>query len=276
VDDVLADLSRECAEIKAALPKSLSELADTVQASAGKFECVVAAGGDGTLHQVVRSADLMRQVVGILPLGSGNDFARNVRYPKGLKARAAHLLTLQPAPVDVATLNGRRYVNSGGFGVDATTLVLREELKGKIATNYIAVFLLALGRLETIEAEVIWDEGRLSGRWMWVLAMNNVHIGNGIPIAPRAKIDDGKLDVLLVKAVPKVKLLVEWPLVLAGKHESLADMRTFQTTALTVRSRKPVKTAACDGEIVPLGESEVRFEVLPRAMRFLTVPSESR
>jgi len=275
VDDILAELSRECAEVKIALPKSLAELAETVRASAGKFECVVAAGGDGTLHQVVQSVDLSRQVVGILPFGSGNDFSRIVRFPKDVKGRIAHILKLQPAPVDVATLNGHRYVNSGGFGVDAATLAMRERLKGKLARNYIAVFLLTLRSLETTEAEIVWDEGRLSGRWFWVLAMNNRFIGNGIPIAPSAKLDDGKLDVVLVKAVPKLKLLCEWPLVLAGRHGALSDIVMFQTRRLVARTSKPVDFVACDGDVVPLGGAEITFGVMPRAMRFLMVSPES-
>ncbi len=134
-------------------PRSLEHLRDVVQHSAATHALVLAVGGDGTLHQVLNALDLERQVLGIVPSGTGNDFVRTLNLPTGFTQAIAglHALTLQPT--DYGVINGMRYHNSAGFGLDSATLRLREERRNWLTRNYNMAFLMALAGLECPHAD---------------------------------------------------------------------------------------------------------------------------
>jgi diacylglycerol kinase (ATP) len=232
---------------------------------------IVAAGGDGTLNEVVNglSEDFGRASLGLLPLGTGNDFARSIQVPDDLEGALAVLREGRTRRLDVvrATLPGRsRYfinMSAGGFsGLVSEKADDAKDRWGPLA--YMRAAVEALPELRTFQAAI-----RLSGAEELDLETYNLVVSNGrfvaggIPAAPQAELDDGLLDLMIVPATtgPKLALLV--PQVLLGRHLG-SDLLVFRkATRIEIQSDPPM-TFNLDGEL--LDEAPSVFEVLPRAL----------
>jgi YegS/Rv2252/BmrU family lipid kinase len=250
-------------------PADLDDLQRIVGRSAATHRLVLAAGGDGTLHQVLQRLDTGAQVLGVLPIGTGNDFARSFDFPAGLAERIKRLGEFGVRQIDFATANGRRYINSGGFGIDSQTLKTRQRSRGFIARNYNAAFLVTLLRLQYYQAEVNCDGERLDGEYCWILAMNSPYIGGGTKIAPRSAVDSGQLDMLLVKRTGKLSLLSYLPAAIKGTHLELAPTIYRQARRIDIRLSEPLDYLALDGELTLCGSRTIEFEVKAGELMFL-------
>ena len=234
-------------------------------------EQVVAAGGDGTLNEVVNglSEDFGRARLGLLPLGTGNDFARSIQVPDDLEGALAVLREGRTRRVDVAraTLQSRsRYfinMSAGGFsGLVSEKADGVKDRWGPLA--YMRAAVDALPELRTFKAAI-----RLSGAEELDLETYNLVISNGrfvaggIPAAPQAELDDGLLDLMIVPATTAPKLALLVPQVLLGRHLG-SDLLTFRkATRIEIESDPPM-AFNLDGEL--LDEAPSSFEVLPRAL----------
>jgi len=250
-------------------PKDLDDLARIVRTTQKRYRLVLVVGGDGTLNQVLNHLDVDNQVLGILPAGTGNDFARVLGFPRRLTDRIDYLAQLAPRPLDFCTVNKRRFINSGGFGIDSRTLLTRQQSKGFIARNYNAAFLVSLFRLNSYAVQVDCDGERLDGEYFWVLAMNAPYIGGGTMIAPKAEINDGRLDLLLVKRTSKWNLARFLPATIKGRHLDLPLAVYRQAREVRVMLAEPLSYLALDGELALCGERELTFRADGARLKFL-------
>lgn len=252
-------------------------MATVAVASGAKL--VVAAGGDGTLNEVVNglAEDFGSARLGLLPLGTGNDFARSVNIPADLDAALAILREGRVQTVDVAcaTLrNSSRYfinMSAGGFsGVVSEKASDAKERWGPLA--YLRAALGTLPELQGFETRLT-----VNGVEHLTLATYNIVISNGrfvaagIPVAPQSKLDDGLLDLMIAPATTVPQLAVLVPQVLLGLHIE-SDLLLFRkVTRLEIESDPPMSFNV-DGELI--GDSPARFEVLPRALEVIVGPEE--
>jgi len=230
---------------------------------------VVAVGGDGTLHQLLQGLSLDSQVLGILPCGTGNDFARTLDLPRRLGARIRRLSRLRPRALDFGTANGVRFINSAGFGIDSETLKTRQRSRGRLGANYNVAFLRTLLRFRSVEARIACDDEVHAGRVCWVLAMNSPFIGGGTRIAPRASTDDGLLDLLLVKEASRFELLKYFPAAVRGTHLGLPITTYRQVKGLSISLAEHLDYLALDGELHLCGSDTVEIAVQAGGLRFL-------
>lgn len=235
------------------------------------FERVVAAGGDGTLNEVVNgmALDFGRSQLGLLPLGTGNDFARSIDVPSDVEAALAVLAEGRTRSVDVGRVRigrtVRHFLNmaAGGFGGHVSEKA--EEVKdrwGPLA--YLRAALGTLPKLTGFNARLELDDAeRLDVETYNVVVSNGRYVAAGIPVAPQAELDDGRLDLMIVPtaSLPKLALLV--PQVLRGRHTE-SDLLLFRRARrITIQSDPPMAFNT-DGELV--GDQPARFDVLPRAL----------
>jgi diacylglycerol kinase (ATP) len=162
-----------------------------------------------------------------------------------------------------------RCINSSGFGVDTETLRVRHQSKGLARRNYLVAFLIVLSRLKPIVAEIDCDGEAISGSFCWVLAMNSPRIGGGTRITPDASIEDGLLDVLLVKEMSKLNMLRFMPSAVRGRHLHMPWCIYRQARRLSVRAADSVEYIALDGEEYYWGKRDVEFSCIPGGIRFL-------
>lgn len=241
------------------------------------IDLVVAAGGDGTLNEVVNglATDFDRAHLGLLPLGTGNDFARSINVPADLEQAVALLREGRRQRIDVARaiLGGksRWFLNmaAGGFsGVVSEKATEAKELWGPLA--YMRGALDALPELTTFKASLLLNGAERLDLDTWnIVISNGRYVAAGIPVAPQAEVDDGLLEVMIVPAttIPNLALLV--PQVLLGQHLKNDLILFRRVTRIEIESTPPMAFNV-DGELV--GEESAIFEVHPRALEMIVGP----
>lgn len=236
------------------------------------YEQVIAAGGDGTLNEVVNglAVDFAAARLGLLPLGTGNDFARSIGVPAELDEALAVLAAGRTAALDVGravAATPRHFVNvsAGGFSG-----VINEKMDAEVKRSwgplsYLRSAVEAAPELAPFRATLRLDGGEtLEVSAYSVVVANARYVAAGIPVAPEARLDDGLLDLMIVpeSSVPQLAVLV--PLVLLGRHGG-SDLAIFRRAAAIELRSEPPMSFNVDGELLP--DQPTRFEVLPRALR---------
>ena len=238
---------------------------------AARGDVVVAVGGDGMLASVAGAIVAARGVLGIVPSGRGNDFARMLGLPSAPAEVAAVLLDGVPQHVDVVETGGRVVLGSLYAGVDslASEIVDRSHrLPRAVQYPYAAVRSLLAFTPTRFTVDV--DGERTVEEAYTVVVANSGYYGAGMHVAPDASVTDGLLDVVVVRAASRLRLIRSMPRLYAGTHVELDDVRVLRGTRVQVRSSDPV-TAYGDGE--RLGPLPVTATVRPAALRVLTHPA---
>ena len=247
------------------------------QAIEDGYELVVAAGGDGTINEVVNglSNNWSQAKLGILPLGTGNDFARTIGAPTDINAAIEAILQDDCRPIDIvcAESDETRYfvnVSSGGFSglVDEN---LTDEMKSAWGPlSYLRAAAASLPDLANYHMSIQYDDEEPQNIVAYNLVVANArYVAGGIPIAPDAILDDGKVDVIVVPeaSVPRLARIV--PAIWLGRHLDNPDLTFRRASKVRVESQ-PGMWFNTDGELV--GNEPITFTVLPRVLRVIVGP----
>src|SRR4051812_39689593 len=278
LDDIVARIARlPDAEIRwTTKPGSAARFAKT--ALRNGRELIVAAGGDGTLNEVVNgigenSCDVR---VGLIPLGTGNDFGRSIGVPQDVDIAIDLIRGGDTRAVDLVRVTSdevRYFVNvsAGGFSglVDEKLTPEMKKTWGPLA--YLRSAAAALPELRAYRTTLALDNSESFMLDLYnVVVANGRYVGGGTLIAPEAAIDDGLLDVILIQQRSAAELALLAAQVALGTHLTSEAVIYRRTAQLTVNS-KPGMWFNVDGELV--GNEPARFEVLPRALK-LIVPKQ--
>jgi diacylglycerol kinase (ATP) len=253
-------------------PEHLVELAR--RAADARPDAVVSAGGDGTHHYVINGLVGSDVPLGILSLGSGNDFATGLGVPADPRAAAEALLHGVPRSIDLARVGPAVYGCIAGAGFDSVVTRFANEqvhwVHGSPAYAWAILRCLKFYRPHALE---IRSNGRdFSGDVIFVTIGNSVSYGGGVKMAPRALLDDGLLDVCVVPAMSKLELLRWVPSAYRGEHLAHPRIDYFQTSSVTLASPSRLELFG-DGEFIQ--ELPATIEVAPKALRVI-VPEKAR
>jgi YegS/Rv2252/BmrU family lipid kinase len=245
------------------------EHARTLATEAARAGRVVAAlGGDGLLGCV---ADALRAipgaVLGILPGGRGNDFARMAGIPLDAEAACDVIARGEARPIDLGAAGDRAFIGiaSLGFDSDANRIANEAPAKlGRLVYVYGLVRALAAWKHATFTVEVDGERVSFSG-WS-VAAANAKGYGGGMLLAPDARLDDGALDVVLIADISKWGYLRTAPSVFKGTHVRNPAVRVLRGAEVRVESDRPFVVYA-DGD--PIGETPITLRALPAALQVL-------
>jgi YegS/Rv2252/BmrU family lipid kinase len=259
-------------------PAHATEVA--AQAADRGFETVVALGGDGTVHEIInglmRIPPERRPRLGIVPIGSGNDFAYAVGVPLDPQQAVQRLIAGAERPADVALIrdgSGRSeyFCNTAGIGFDGAINIRTRKLK------FVTGFLMYLtGTLQSIalnfdapHLRVEYDGGTLDQPILMLTVGNGPREGGGFVTTPAAKVDDGLLDFVYIAPVSRLRLLQLLPKVMNATHVREPDVHLATTTRLAITSDRALPIHI-DGELFAPYEANVtrvEVEVVPNALR---------
>jgi diacylglycerol kinase (ATP) len=255
-----------------------------VRAVEERCDALFVAGGDGTLNAAVRGllgsgGPMQRPAVGVIPLGTGNDFAKALDLSEDPEVAVERLLEARVVEVDVGLLNGRPFVNTsaGGFVADVSEAVTEglKDVTGKLA--YLIGGARALFGTEPFLARLTPPAGEnAAAAWagdleLAMFAICNARlIGGGYPIAPEALIDDGLLDVFLVKRMALLEFVGLLQTIALGQHLQDDRVLHFRAAGFDLQFNRPVRVNT-DGELFETSRCEYR--VLHRHVRFFCGPA---
>lgn len=242
-----------------------------------------ACGGDGTLNEVVNGAfGYGFTEIGCIPTGTGNDFVRN--FPEGNYLDLVDQIRGQARFCDLIRYEGvcdgeavsRYCVNMCNIGFDCNVVDMTARMKqmplisGSMA--YLSSVAAMLVRKKGADLRVVYDDGFVhDGKLLLIAVANGCFCGGGIKGIPRAKADDGKIDVSLIKNVPRHTFVRLFPKYMQGTHlnePALADvLRYSKERTLTISSNNDSMKVSIDGEIFTA--ETLKFTICPAAFRFV-------
>lgn len=239
------------------------------------WRVIVAAGGDGTINEVINGIGTSGAALGVLPLGTVNVFAHELRIPRKVDAAWAvieggHTRTIDLARAE-ANGSARYFVQLAGVGFDARAVRAASwELKKKIGPlSYVWAGLKTLTKPH-VRVEVSANGHGSLGGGVAVLVGNGRFYGGRFTLFPNARMDDGLLDVCVFENGGYVDVLRYGHGILRGAHVNLGDVQYFQTERV-VCSAPSATPFELDGE--DAGDAPVTFSIVPRALRVIVPKS---
>lgn len=262
-DAEVRETSRECGARECA-----------AEAVAAGCDTIISAGGDGTLNGVLNgiAPDFDRVTLGVLPLGTANDFCRSIAVPDDLDDALQTLCARRTAPIDVVRVvssDTRYFINVAAAGFSG---LLHENLTPEIKEAwgplaYLRSGIATLPDLTAYATTIILDgEMTLDTSAYNLIIANARFAAGGLPVAPQARLDDGLLDLIVVPETSLPRLAQLTPLVLAGMHLE-SELVAWHRAAKIELSSTPGMWFNCDGELV--GNEPATFQVLPRALQVI-------
>ena len=229
---------------------------------------VVLAGGDGLVGRAVAALATTSTALAVLPVGSGNDFARAFGLKAGDLTGAARVALGPVRPIDVLMGPGgaAASVATAGFSVTVNERANTLRLGPLGGSRYDLATLLELPRFQPIELTVAVDGGPPTHhRSMLVAVANTRFFGGGMDICPAASPDDGLLDVTVVEAVSRLELLRTFRRVFKGTHLTHPAVRTYRGTTITRERGDGPLSVWADGE--PFGDGPITLRAEHHALR---------
>lgn len=286
-----ARLRSEGLDFDVRLTESPSHATDlAVEASRHGYGTVICAGGDGTLNEVVNglmSVDAAsRPSLGVIPSGTGTDFARGMSLPCDLDGIVRMLKRGQMQPIDVghvsfvrASHNESRYfINIAGLGFDGEVSdeVNRRGKRGGSMAYFLNVFRV-LARFQNKHAQLIMttpdgSERMAEAEYNMIAMCNGRYFGGGMLVSPNSDPHDGLFTVVVIEAMSRAEFAANFPKVYRGTHLSHPKVKSYLASAVRVEmlpSRDPGQRMFLEAEGELFGEAPATFEVVPGAIKLL-------
>lgn len=213
-DEAVSTLRDHGAEVELRLTEGRGHATRLAAAAAAAgTDVVVAWGGDGTANEVGAALAGSTSALALVPAGSGSGLARALGVPLSWREALGLVLRGDTRPIDVGTIDGRTFVNVAGLGLDAhIARVFNDDRTARPGRRglaaYVRITLREFFRYEPLRCRVTVGGDRIDGPVLMVALANSPQYGNGARIAPEARLDDGEVDVVVVRATSPVRDLL--------------------------------------------------------------------
>jgi YegS/Rv2252/BmrU family lipid kinase len=261
-------------------PGHATELAR--QAGEQGYDLVVAVGGDGTVHEVVNGLMQVppesRPALGIVPLGSGNDFAHILGIPAEPGEALLSAVNGQPHSLDVGSVRDENdrleyFNNTIGMGFDSVVNMYTRKITvvHGLLMYFVALILTIFRSFDPIDLHVETDQETLDLHSLMLALGNGPREGGGFIITPDAKLDDGLLNYVTVKKMSRLMMLRLVPEFMRGTQGRFKQVRMGTCRRMNITSQQPLYIH-CDGEIYAGFGTDVRklsIQILPNSIFFM-------
>lgn len=247
----------------------------------GKRHFIVV-GGDGSVNEVVNGIyksgiETEEIFLGIIPLGTGNDFCRTMRYPT-VDRIVPFLLEGQFRLTDVGLvetisegqlIDKRHFINIAGFAFDAA--VINETIKGKPrffrSAVYLSKLIKVLFKYKSTPVTIKEDDHTFTQKTFTIAVGNAQYNGNGMRQVPMADPHDGKLDAVIIRKLSPMKVLRNVKRLFTGKHIAMQEVKVIRTQCIEISAKNQI-LGEVEGELLTKGNYRVR--ILPNRLNILT------
>ena len=201
---------------------------------------IFAVGGDGMINRVLNSIVDTNNILGVIPSGTGNDFYKSIKleFSDGINE------------CDLIKINDKYFINVACFGIDADIANDSTIIKSKLLKKYKYIFNLVkhFYKYKNRTFSICLEDKIIKDRFVTVVLCNGRFYGGGFNIGPSAKLNNGTIDVYMVKDVNKLKMLKLILLMKNGKHENNKDIDKYRVKKLVIKAKNNIK-CNIDGEV---------------------------
>tara|TARA_B100001029_G_C15031479_1_gene437265 strand:- start:469 stop:1359 length:891 start_codon:yes stop_codon:yes gene_type:complete len=236
------------------------------------FDGLIAIGGDGTLHEIINGLMTRKDnkdiPIGLIPGGSGNSFMHDLELIDPIKAANA-IISGKTKNVDIAKINinhiTKYAINIIGWGLVTDIANKAEKFRWLGTSRYTILSVLEVFTYNPRSATIIIDDEKISDDFTFVIACNTIHTGKGMKMAPKAKLDDGKIDIIVVKhKASRLKLLSMLPTVFEGTHINNPLVEYYRASKFSLIPKED-DILNIDGQIA--GSTPINVCVIPNKIK---------
>jgi len=266
----LGEVFGEVAHFRTQHPEHAREIANRIR---NEFEVIIAAGGDGTVHEVVNGMMGGRATLAVIPIGSGNDFVKMLNLPLDPEAAIQVIRNNHRMKIDIGKVGEGYFPNGLGIGFDAW--VVRESskvkrLRGFLIYLYSVIKTIFIYRNEPVKFHA---NGQVRNKDIFLIAVGNgVAMGGGFYLTPDARINDGLFDVCIIHALRKREAFQNLPKAINGSHITMPQVEMLRTDRLKIVSEKGI-AAHADGELLGMELKELDISLEPAALEVIYHPT---
>ncbi|MEM9446621.1 MAG: diacylglycerol kinase family protein [Verrucomicrobiota bacterium] len=262
-------LKREFPDVHLMLTRAPGHALNLAREASDKgFETIVAAGGDGTLNEVVNGMALSKSKLGIMPIGSVNVFAMELGIPREVDKAVEILRKHHTRKIDLARANNRWFVQLSGVGFDAE-IVKSTDLNLKKALGPLSYAVTVSQLAGKKPATIHLRNGKKSHKkdGAFVLIGNGRLYGGPFAVFPDADLEDGLLDVCLFEKISHMDVLRYIQGIILGRHINMEDVHYFKADKIVISSENNEVPVEVDGELS--GNTPVEFEVVTKGLEVI-------
>jgi len=247
------------------------------------FTHIIAVGGDGTVNEIINGLEINSNIYfALLPVGSGNDFARSLHLPKDVISNLKLILnadaiikSVNITEVDIidynSTISSKTFIiNSLGIGFDALVADLNQ--KNKIFSgllSYIVAVLYAISSYRAICIELLINNQKINGSKLLIAVGNGKTSGGGFFLNPDAEIDDDLLDICIIDSLTKLNMIRHLPKALLNKIKEVKEVSLHRFTTANISLKKPCLVHG-DGEIISRNAVGITIKLLKDKIKVIT------
>ena len=231
-------------------------------------DAIIVAGGDGSINHNLQQVIKAGKVLAIIPMGTANDFARNLGIPNDPRLACELIVAGNIAALDVASVNGHYFVNVAHIGLGVSvTYELTDEVKKRWGIfSYLRAFISALKRMRTFRAKLLLDERAKRYRLIHLSVGCGRFYGGGNVVDEHCYANNGWLNITGLRKRNLFKLLISLPFIRFGRHRLISEAIVAKAKRLELTTRRPMEIHA-DGE--PVGHTPAVFELHERVLRVI-------
>lgn len=265
---VSEELKRRRDELAYYKSLSVDESGNLIKTNFDKYRIFIAAGGDGTVHTIAKRLAGTGKLLGVLPIGSGNGFARELGFVPNVRSLLKDIERNESFEIDMITVNDEPCLNVAGVGLDSFVAHSFDKLGTRGFWSYVWVTIGNFIRLRPFHAEIMIEGSETVREELFVLdAANTRQFGNYAFIAPDAVPNDGMLDIVMLKPFPKLLFPVVIYRLFSKKLSASRYYRHIRTDReVTIRTAET--RFHIDGEPITL-EGDVRINIRKNALKVL-------
>ncbi len=284
IEEVMTQAGQDYKFIYTNKPKDAETIKSAIDFGIAK--AVICVGGDGTIQEVMPLMLNTGIPMGLIPSGSGNDFAGSLEgfritegsFEQKIKGYTKKLLTAKAVDTDAVSLKGKPvgrddfeqffFVNISSIGIDAEVAASVPKLKKTFGgAAYLVALIKTIFTYRSSSVRVTADGKRLDDKFLLTAVCNGRFYGGGFMIAPMADLGDGELTVCLVRHMPRLKVLVLFPSAMKGKHTRFKEVLQYNCKKI-VMEFEGVRNTNLDGNMFTF-KSPIEYEVMRGALRML-------
>ncbi|MBI1882303.1 MAG: diacylglycerol kinase family lipid kinase, partial [Chloroflexi bacterium] len=244
------------------------------QAGLAGWPVIVAAGGDGMVNEVVNglmqaAGEAEAAILGIIPIGTANDFAEMLQIPLDINAACQRLAAGATRLIDVGQVNGHYFVNNSAVGLEPMVTASQDRLRwvnGNL--RYILAALQTISRAKPWHMRLSWGDSAYDGPINLVSVGNSNRTGGFFYMTPHATPDDGLLDFVYATGLSRWQMLQLLPQTFKGAHIRHPQVVYRKTTSLSITAFSPTLIQT-DGEIIDDNATEITYRIIPQKLRVI-------
>ena len=235
-----------------------------------EYDGFIGIGGDGTLHEIINGMlsrhDGHKIPIGIIPGGSGNSYMHDLQLTDPLKAAKA-IIKGKTRALDTAKVEVNHIIkysnNMIGWGLVTDVGNQAEHFRWLGTNRYTILSVVEVLRHKSRPAALIMDDKKIEDEFTFIIACNSIHVGKGMKMAPKARLDDGLIDLIVIRSgVSRTRLLQVLPKLFDGSHINEPELEYYQTSQFSLIPETD-EILNIDGEI--MGSTPIKVEMISNA-----------